>query len=128
MYSNIVKDLYIGKSKLTFRANDTDIPDIMTIGKLFYLVNPNTEQGRNLPDYGTFGNLWIHNNQGTFEITFLHPEHKIYVTGIPKGEVLDNFRLEGTVWSSYYEDDYRGYLFQIIPSDIKLKLIIDGSN
>lgn len=129
MYSNIVKDLYIGKSKLTFRANDTDIPDIMTIGKLFYLVNPNTEQGRNLPDYGTIGNFWTDdNNQGIFEITFLHPDRKIYVTGIPKGEVLDNFRLEGTIWSSYYEDDYRGYLFQIIPAYIKLKLIIDGSN
>lgn len=50
------------------------------------------------------------------------PKHQIYVTGIPKGAILDNFRLEKTIWSSYYEDDIRGYLFQV--TDGYPKLII----
>ena len=126
MFSTIVKDLYIGKSKLTFKVNDKIIPDTHTIGQFFFRAA--MIPIKNSPDYGTFGNFWIHDNQGTFEITLFHPEHKIYVTGVPKGEVLDNFRLEDTVWSSYYEDDMRGYLFQIIPSNVKPKLIINGSD
>lgn len=125
MYSNIVKDLYIGKSKLIFEANDCIIPDVTEIGKIFF---PTGWEG-NLPDYGTMGNLWVHNNQGTFEITWKRPEHKIWVTGIPKGAILDDFRIQETIWSSYYEDNIRGYLFQITDYLItKPKLINDGSN
>lgn len=124
MYSNIVKDLYIGKSKLLIQVNDKTVEDTTLIGKILL---PTGYQG-NMPDYGTMGSLWIHNNQGTFEITWKRPDHKLYVTGIPKGAILDNFRLQGSVWSSYYEDDIRGYLFQIIPIDVEPKLIIHGSN
>ena len=35
------------------------------------------------------------------------------VSYIPKGAILDNFRIRRVYWSSYYEDDIRGYLFQI---------------
>lgn len=127
MYANIVKNLYIGKSKLIFEANDCIIPDVTEIGEIFFI----TGWDGNLPDYGTIGNLWVYNNQGTFEITFKRPDHKIFVTGIPKGAILDNFRLKETIWSSYYEDNQRGYLFQIVPYDTVIpNLIIEpnGSN
>lgn len=124
MYTNIVKNLYIGKSKLTFEVNGHEISDTNTIGDILFI----TGWEGNLPDYGTMGNLWIHGNQGTFEITFKNPDHKIYVTGIPKGAILDNFRLKETVWSSYYEDNQRGYLFQIVPYDTVIPNLIIEPN
>lgn len=124
MFSNIVKDLYIGKSKLIFKANDCIIPDVTTIGKLFC---PTMYEG-NLPDYGIYGSLWHHMDTNTFEVDWLKPEHKLFVTGIPKGEILDPFRLRDITWSSYYEDERRGYLFQIIDWDLEPKLITDGSH
>lgn len=126
MYSNIVKDLYIGKSKLLIQVNDKTVEDTTLIGKILL---PTGYQG-NMPDYGTHGTLWeeLPGGKKSFEITPHHPDHKLYVTGIPKGAILDNFRLQGSIWSSYYEDDIRGYLFQIIPIDIEPKLIIYGSN
>lgn len=130
MYSNIVKNLYIGKSKLIFEANHVTLPDTHTIGKLFF---PTKWEG-SLPDYGTMGTLWEElpniKNKPIFEITPFNPEHKIYVTGIPKGAILDNFRIKDTLWSSYYEDNIRGYLFQVVPYDTVIpKLMIDnGSN
>lgn len=72
-----------------------------------------------LPDYGNIG-IFTGDN---FIITPLNATDWFLVTGIPKKEILDNFRLEGVIWSSYYEDDRRGYLFQIIPMEQKLKLI-----
>ena len=86
MFGAIVKDLYLGKSKIQFFCNKKDYLD------------------------------------GKFEITPMMPKHQIYVTGIPKGAILDNFRIQRTFWSSYYEDDIRGYLFQV--TDGYPKLII----
>lgn len=124
MYANIIKNLYIGKSKLIFEANDCIIPDTSTIEEIFC---PTKYEG-NLPDYGIYGSLWHYKDTNTFEINWVNPDHKLFITGIPKGTALDNYRLKDTIWSSYYEDEYRGYLFQIIDSDLEAKLITDGSN
>lgn len=125
MYSNIVKNLYIGKSKLIFEINGKgELSDTNTIGDTFFITN---WEG-NLPDYVVMGNFWepLPGDKGIFEITHNIPNHKMYVTGIPKGAILDNFRLEKTVWSSYYEDNQRGYFFQIVPFSIYIpKLIIE---
>jgi hypothetical protein len=49
--------------------------------------------------------------------------HHLYITGIPKGaKSLNPFRLQGCIWSSYYEDELHGFLFQIVRSDTILKL------
>ena len=71
--------------------------------------------GNKLPDYGTIGNF----TQWEFEV---NPggNHKLFITGIPKKTYdLDLYRLKGRLWSSYYEDDKRGYLFQVLPYDVK---------
>ena len=73
----------------------------------------------NMPDYGTYGNF----KDGKFEITPMMPKHCLFITGVPKGAILDNFRVRRTYWSSYYEDDVRGYLFQITDESIP-RLII----
>lgn len=119
MFWPIVKDLYIGKSKLQFFCDQKELKPTTLV---LEVLKPTGYLG-NMPDYGTYGNY----QEGKFEITSLKPKHQIYVTGIPKGAILDNFRLQRTFWSSYYEDDLRGYLFQVIDGYPKLiipKLII----
>lgn len=115
MFGTIVKDLYIGKSKLIIKCNQRELPQITLVRDV---LQPTGFTG-NMPDYGTYGNLLT---TGEFEITPMMPKHRLYVTGIPKGAILDNFRIRRVYWSSYYEDDIRGYLFQI--TDEHPKLII----
>lgn len=115
MFREIVKDLYIGKSKLIIECNQREIPQTTLVQDV---LQPTGFTG-NMPDYGTLGNF----REGKFEITLMMPKHRLYVTGIPKGAILDNFRIRRTYWSSYYEDDIRGYLFQITDDEIS-RLII----
>lgn len=124
MYKEQIKDLYIGKSKLVIRQNDKVIPDNFPVKSVFL---PTGYTG-NYPDYGNYGYLWRDPNTWGFDIDIKRPTHTLYITGIPKGAILDNFRLEEVIWSSYYEDEVKGYLFQAIPYDVKPKLIIDGGN
>jgi len=112
MFTNIVKDLYIGKSKLSFFSNQREIPSTTLVQDV---LQPTGFTG-NMPDYVTYGNY----RDGKFEITPMMPKHQLYITGIPKGAILDNFRIQRVYWSSYYEDDIRGYLFQITDSYPKL--------
>lgn len=123
MFTKIVSDLYIGKSKISFQVNDKCLPKETPVKEILLP----TGFKDNLPDYGTIGNLWQTLDGDkfplTFEVTPLHPDHKIFVTGIPKGAILDDFRLNGVIWSSYYEDNIRGYLFQVIPYEVEPKLI-----
>ena len=106
MFTNIVKDLYIGKSKLIIKCNQKELPQTTLVMDV-------------LRPTGFTGNLLA---TGEFEITPMMPKHRLYVTGIPKGAILDNFRIRRVYWSSYYEDNIRGYLFQI--TDEYPKLII----
>lgn len=115
MFGTIVKDLYIGKSKLIIKCNQRELPQTTLV---MDVLQPTGFTG-NMPDYGAYGNLLT---TGEFEITPMMPKHRLYVTGIPKGAILDNFRIRRVYWSSYYEDDIRGYLFQI--TDEYPKLII----
>lgn len=116
MFREIVKDLYIGKSKLTIKCNGREIPQTTLLQDI---MQPTSFMGR-MPDYGTYGNLLAN---GEFEITLKFPRHRLFVTGVPKSEVLDNYRITRTYWSSYYEDDIRGYLFQITDMTIPRMVI-----
>lgn len=119
MFKEILKDLYIGKSQLIIKCNQKEIPQT---AKVMDVLQP-TGYSYNMPDYGTYGNF----NPATkeFEITPMMPRYALFVTGIPLGGILDNFRLQRVYWSSYYEDNIRGYLFQITDPGIP-KLIIHG--
>lgn len=122
MFREIVKDLYIGKSKLSFNSNGRSLSPTVTIQD----VMDSVELKDRYPDFRTIGVFYPATR--TFMISPIWANVQIFVTGIPKGEILDNFRLENTLWSSYYEDSYRGYLFQVLPINQEPKLIIDGSN
>lgn len=121
MFREIVKDVYIGKSQLGIWVNGKRVPK-ETLVKDIALP---TLLGNKLPDYGTIGTLCnimgfgIPDNSFIFEVD-PKGDHKLFITGIPKKTYdLDLYRLKGRLWSSYYEDDKRGYLFQVLPYDVK---------
>ena len=63
-------------------------------------------------------NIALPNDKGFYNRILL-------ITGIPKGKSLEPFKLKDIIWESYYEDKYRGYLYQIISLEsdqVKLKL------
>lgn len=123
MFRNLVKNTYIGKSQLNFIYQGNEISGESTIEAIGYpLLIPGGSHY--LPDWFIPGYLNPVNN--TFTRVTYEKSHRVnlYITGIPKGVAsLDPWRLNHKLWSSYYEDDYRGYLFQILPSNKPLKFI-----
>ena len=70
---------------------------------------------------------WLQN----FDLDKIGPKNNdiLYITGVPKNTPsLDRFRLQGKKWSSYYEDEHGGYLFQILTYDQPLKFISHGTS
>lgn len=120
MFTNIVKNQYIGKSKLTIVQNGNVISPQTVMGDISLpLIKKNKYQ----PDLVIMGSY----HKGVINLT---PEGlekinlvKLVVTGIPKRVPLDNYKLPFVIWESYYEDNYHGYLFQIIPDDKPLEFI-----
>lgn len=118
MFTNIVKNQYVGKSKMDFTfygsvvegttlVEDIGIMFADNFGKPFNNIYPF------LPDYYIPGRMI---DPSTMDIGDLSPGETsfLFITGIPKRKSLDPYRLKDVVWSSFYEDTYRGYLFQLI--------------
>lgn len=119
MLRQYIKNLYMGKSRLKF---ENSIGQHLPSSTLIHQLMSETEYVGNMPDYMAYGRPTYEGNKITgFQIDF-KGNYRLLVTGIPKGEILDNFRIQRCFWSSYYEDSYRGYLFQI--TDEYPKLII----
>lgn len=119
MFINIVKDLYIGKSKLKFNFEGHTIRPKTPVG-LLGVPYHKLDKYPTYPDYIIHGNF---DGNNTFNINMSENCHRLLITGIPKwAKTLDWYRVNGTIWSSYYEDNYRGYLFQIL--DMKEKVTL----
>lgn len=128
MYKRLVKNLFIGKSKLIFykkgfnlkRLPDTttfDELDIIDVGFPTMLLEPQREAlQERLPDIMLYGELSIYDQSFTMDIN--NPtkgSDRLFITGISLGTPdLDKYRFKNAIWSSYYEDDHRGYLFQVV--------------
>lgn len=123
MFRSIVKNQYIGKSKLKFIYYDNILADDSKFDAIGYpLIVPGPYH--HYPDWVVFG--YFDPEKLTFKRVGLEKRKKesLYITGIPKGvPSIDPWRLDNVIWSSYYEDDYRGYLFQIVNSNEPLNLI-----
>lgn len=119
MLTENLNKLYIGKSKLTFNTNGRELPPETMVMDVF---QP-TGMGGRLPNLGTIGVFYPETSK--FLITPVWANKHIYLTGIPLGEPLDRYRLHESVWSSYYEDEYRGYFFQILPINVIPRLILE---
>lgn len=137
MFRNKVSQQYIGKSKLTFKYHTQNhefpIKGEVLIGNIANrLFIPGSEKV--IPDYFLSGILFP-GDQPVFRINFnldkIGPKYNdiLYITGIPKGiNSLDPFRLQNKKWSSYYEDEHGGYLFQILNYTESLKFINHGTD
>ena len=137
MFTNIVKNQYVGKSKIDFTFNGSVIDGttlVKDIGILF--ADKNGEPFNNgcsfLPDYYIPGKVVDLCTMDIGEISSRETSF-LFITGIPKRKDLDDYRIKEVIWSSYYEDAYRGYLFQLICSpkvellnhkDIKINIVI----
>lgn len=131
MFPNIVKNQYIGKSKIdfTFQGKPLDGTNIIQdIGlplnkfiKDFNKLNPY------MPDYFVIGRVTdictmdIWDNKVSEDI--------LYITGVPKYTLsLSTYKLKYIKWASYYEDKYRGYLFQMATIQDPIQLVQDIQN
>lgn len=67
------------------------------------------------PQFAVVGKfVCLHQNQKRiFNIDTTGP-HILYVTEVPKGADTKPYRLNNLLWASYWEDNRRGYLYQII--------------
>jgi len=130
MFKQVTYNTYIGKGKLSLVKDHQFINGSTKIGDIAYPVVILDKDRDNLkwPDYYLIG-LYISPTEEDpvemFQIVKPYETytHHLYITGIPKGaKSLNPFRLQGCIWSSYYEDNLHGFLFQIIKSNSILKL------
>lgn len=130
MFKQVVYHTYIGKSRINIVRNGSYVNPTEKIGDIAYpyIVQNKDLDIKNWPDYyfiGFYDPGTESDPENFFQV--LKPWNKIlhhlYVTGIPKNaQSLEPFRLDGCIWSSYYEDDLHGFLFQIVKNDKTLKL------
>lgn len=140
MFGKIVKNQYVGKAKIDFTINGRSLDGKNLIGDIGIPFMdsqgiPFTNLDYHLPDYYILGDV---SDISTMELIpkDIRKTKVLYITGIPKEATrLESYRLKGVLWSSYYEDKYRGYLFQMVDfstpvemnepklENIKIKLI-----
>lgn len=122
MFAKIVKNQYVGKSKIDFTFDGNRIDSKTLIGDIGMPFN---SKGHDpfLPDYFIMGDI---SDLSTMELIISNPNKfkVLYVTGIPKNvRDIGVFKLKDVIWESYYEDRYRGYLFQVLDSNTPVELI-----
>ena len=89
MFTNIVKDLYIGKSKLNIRFQN-QIIEPETIVDSLGVPYPKLKEYPTFPDYVVIGNF---DGKDIFNIQVGENPHMLLITGIPKGaKTLDWYR------------------------------------
>ena len=120
MFAHIVKNQYIGKSKLTFIKNGEVLSPQTLFGDISLPIIKKTKYQPDLVIIGSYHKGIINLTPDILEKINLV---KLVVTGIPKRVPLDKYKLPFVIWESYYEDNYHGYLFQIIPDDKPLEFI-----
>lgn len=118
MFREIVGNQYIGKSKLDIHKGIFMIDPTTVIGSICKKVPDSIMVTyKNAPDYYLPCNLV---DISTIEAVDKYDSFNyiLMITGIPKRVPLNTFKFRQIAWSSYYEDSYRGYLFQLIGLDI----------
>lgn len=120
MFAHIIKNQYIGKSKLTLLKDGNVISPQTLMGDLGLPLIKKTKYHPDLVIFGSYNKGIINlSPEGLEKINLV----KLVVTGIPKRDTLEPYKLPSVIWESYYEDSHRGYLFQIIPNDKPLEFI-----
>lgn len=126
MFTNIVKNQYIGKSKIDFTFQGSIIDGTTLIKDIGIMFADNKGEPFNhicsfLPDYYIPGKVVDICTMDIGDLSIGETSF-LFITGIPKRKSLDSYYLKDAIWSSFYEDDYRGYLFQLVHSS-KIELL-----
>lgn len=112
MYKGNILNLYIGKSQLKFLIGKQEINSNIIFKHIWYIDLPQTEFG---PDVCVLGNFNAKDNTFTIDN---HNKHRLCITGVPLGiPDLDYYKLKTSIWSSYFENVFRGALFQVVPEE-----------
>ena len=130
MFKQVTYNTYIGKGKLAIIKDNLFVDGTTKIGDIAYpvVILDNDIDNLKWPDYylmGFYINPTEEDPANIFQIVepWIECTHYLYITGIPKSaKSLEPFRLQDCIWSSYYEDNRHGFLFQIIRSNTILKL------
>lgn len=128
MFGKIVKNQYVGKSKIDFTFGGRSLDGKNLIGDIGIPFTdsrgiPFTTLEPYMPDYYILGDV---SDISTMELIpqDIRKTKVLYITGISKEATrLDDYKLKGVLWSSYYEDQYRGYLFQMVSSSTQVELM-----
>lgn len=114
-----VGNLYIGKSKLSFIKNGNYLPS-STLVKDVLVKSSSGDQ----PYTMTTPEYYVDGLFDTIEDNFFFldgtPAHRLYISAIPLSvEDVNDYKIvfPTPIWTSYYEDSVRGYLFQIIKNE-----------
>ena len=126
MFTNIVKNQYIGKSKIDFTFQGSIIDGTTLIKDIGIRFADNKGEPFNnicsfLPDYYIPGKVVDICTMDIGDLSIGETSF-LFITGIPKRKSLDSYYLKDAIWSSFYEDNYRGYLFQLVHSS-KIELL-----
>lgn len=127
MFAKIVGNQYIGKAKIDFTFNSKIIDGKNLIGDIGFSFQdgegkPFSNLDSHFPDYFIMGQV---SDISTMELCplDLRKTKILYITGIHKlAPNLEDYELKNVLWSSYYEDNYRGYLFQMVSSNSLVEL------
>ena len=111
-------NLYIGKSKINLISLNEVVPndELVKIWMCPYCPYNHTADkllDKYLPHFRVSGNFTPPN---TFTIHIENRPYTLWLTQTNPKIPLDLYRLKGCVWSSYYEEERKGYLWQITPN------------
>lgn len=126
MFTKIVGNQYVGKAKIDFTVDGKIIDGKNLIGDIGVLLEVNDKPLVNLDPY--FPDYFITGQVSDISTMELNPKDLrktkiLYITGIPKqAPNIEDYFLKNVIWSSYYEDNYRGYLFQMVNQDSLVEL------
>lgn len=114
MHRKLVAKLTLDTSSISFKINK-ELLDDMTILVEDIMVPVQNKNNVFDPDYMVIGNFQ-HINRYSKRFFIITPkgQHILYVTGTSKEVVDKRFRLDGAIFTSFWQDNEFGYLFQVV--------------
>ena len=122
MLTKKVSQQYIAKAKIPFigitmEGKKIKLDSTLKIGDISSSTD-RPKPNKYYPDYFFYGTFTGNSFEITDDQIGFFP-HRLYVTGIPANYIdLNDFKFRHCLWSSYYEDEHGGYLFQVLPNHV----------
>lgn len=119
MYREQLKTLYLNKSRIVFKDEYNQALD-RDIEVQDFCKDTELPEGI-LPDYYCRG--FLRKIDKGLKLEFIMSEQGpdyLYITGLPKEEKdIAQYRLKGVIYTSYWQDTSKAYLFQVVKQGLK---------